>query len=355
MAEDADVILADHVKDLLLEDYRYRAESLWKNEAGGETRINLLVGLVTFVVGALFTLHSDKGGGVKGEPLRYLILASMASLLALGLITFARILRRNEHTNECKQGLDTIRQYFKDHLDPNGLLLDYYPIREPHWRKEKPQTKSLWKQYKREIDPRRFGGLAHTVAGINALIVAAIIGGFVFPFSEVVVRLRDLPYSRVSAVFVAAFAIQLCYLSIRERRANQEARGRRITHAGGCVFRQENGVVEYLLVRSASEPDKWVLPKGHIEEGEGHGEAALREVHEEAGILSRLSGLVMRVEFKARGEDIRAKFYLMEYLATGVAAENRQPEWFPLQIALQRLAFPESQSVLRLADVRRQR
>ena len=38
-----------------------------------------------------------------------------------------------------------------------------------------------------------------------------------------------------------------------------------------------------------------------IEEGEGHGEAALREVREEAGILARLSGLVMRVGLQDAG------------------------------------------------------
>jgi hypothetical protein len=122
--------------------------------------------------------------------------------MMLGLITFARMLRRNEHTDECKQGLDTIRQYFKDQLDPNGLLLDYFPVRAPRWKKEQPhtktQTESLGEQYKREIDPRKFGGLAHTVAGINALIIAVIVGELVVQFSVIEEPPRALPYSLVS-------------------------------------------------------------------------------------------------------------------------------------------------------------
>jgi hypothetical protein len=41
------------IKDLLLEDYRYRAEALKSSEESGETRFNLFIGLVTLVAGAL--------------------------------------------------------------------------------------------------------------------------------------------------------------------------------------------------------------------------------------------------------------------------------------------------------------
>jgi hypothetical protein len=38
---------ASDAKELLLEDYRYLAESFWKNEQTGETRVNWFVGVVT--------------------------------------------------------------------------------------------------------------------------------------------------------------------------------------------------------------------------------------------------------------------------------------------------------------------
>jgi hypothetical protein len=57
------------------------------------------------------------------------------------------------------------------------------------------------------------------------------------------------------------------------------------THAGGVVFRTRWGKAEYLLVEATNDPNQWVLPKGHVEEGEPRRESAVREVHEETGVL----------------------------------------------------------------------
>jgi hypothetical protein len=40
------------------------------------------------------------------------------------------------------------------------------------------------------------------------------------------------------------------------------------THAGGVVFRICRGRAEYLLVEATNDSNQWVLPKGHVEEGE---------------------------------------------------------------------------------------
>lgn len=340
----------DSIKDLVLEDYRYRAESLWKNEQGGETRVNLFVGLVTLVVGALVTLGTDKGG-LSGESFRHIVLASLAALLVLGIITLARMLMRNEHTDECKQGLDRIRQWFRDHLDPDGLLDHYYPIQIP----EKPdkRRKSPWQQYGRQIRPRKFGGLANTVSAINSILFAGVIGAACYPFGagEEAVS-GGIPYVSALFAFIAALAAQIGYVAYREARA-RKARASDITHAGGVLFRQEQGVVKYLLVHASNNPCIWVLPKGHIEGGETHGEAALREVREESGVHAHLVGLVKQVQFKAGDEDVRVKFYLMEYLEEGKPKEDRNPEWFSFEEALERIQYPESRFVLRAAERKR--
>src|SRR5262249_3819711 len=59
------------------------------------------------------------------------------------------------------------------------------------------------------------------------------------------------------------------------------------TRAGGVVFRRRRNGIEYLLVEAKSKPNEWVLPKGHIEEGEDHRETAVREVYEESGVWAR--------------------------------------------------------------------
>ena len=56
--------------------------------------------------------------------------------------------------------------------------------------------------------------------------------------------------------------------------------------AGTVVYRERHGVPEYLvlLIERASGAREWVFPKGHVEEGETHVAAALRELYEEAHI-----------------------------------------------------------------------
>ena len=58
---------------------------------------------------------------------------------------------------------------------------------------------------------------------------------------------------------------------------------RREVSAGGLIWRRRDGQVEVVLVRPAGK-QTWVLPKGHLEPGEGTIEAAAREATEESGL-----------------------------------------------------------------------
>ncbi len=60
-----------------------------------------------------------------------------------------------------------------------------------------------------------------------------------------------------------------------------------IRAAGGVVWRPRAGGVEVVLVHR-DRYDDWTLPKGKLDRGETHKEAALREVLEETGIDCRL-------------------------------------------------------------------
>ena len=58
--------------------------------------------------------------------------------------------------------------------------------------------------------------------------------------------------------------------------------------AGGVVSRAgESGAHEVLLVHRPKYRD-WTLPKGKLEPGESHEQAALREVEEETGLVCEL-------------------------------------------------------------------
>ncbi len=57
--------------------------------------------------------------------------------------------------------------------------------------------------------------------------------------------------------------------------------------AGGVVFRKTDKGYEFLLGKHSGY-HKWVLPKGLVERGETHEEAAAREVAEEVGVRARI-------------------------------------------------------------------
>jgi len=102
------------------------------------------------------------------------------------------------------------------------------------------------------------------------------------------------------------------------------------THAGGVVFRRQGSLIEYLLVGpKKDDPKEWLFPKGHIELGEDHGTAALREVREETGVVAQLVCLLDQVEYKVADKEVRAKYYLMHALYEEEPAEARPSNGSP--------------------------
>jgi ADP-ribose pyrophosphatase YjhB (NUDIX family) len=209
-----------------------------------------------------------------------------------------------------------------------------------------------WKEYKKEIRPRKFGGLAHTVAAINSLILAGLVGVAVYPIPFEGTSLVWV-YGFSTASFFLGFEAQLIYVAYREAQAGENLRTGTCTHAGGVVYKLEDGVVHYLIVRPKNNKDEWVLPKGHIEKKEGHGEAALREVHEETGVVGRLISPVTSIEFKTGKENVHAKFYLMECLYESDGSETRGKKWVPLEKALELMTFAENKHALRESEKKR--
>src|SRR3954470_15280556 len=111
---------------LLLEDYRYRSEAMWKSEESGETRVNLFIGLITLGGGAAGALASNSLIASVETAVPFII-AGLFSVLMVGLVPLMRMVTRNENTDLAKCQLDTIRQTFKDHFDDAGAL-DHYDL-----------------------------------------------------------------------------------------------------------------------------------------------------------------------------------------------------------------------------------
>jgi 8-oxo-dGTP pyrophosphatase MutT (NUDIX family) len=134
------------------------------------------------------------------------------------------------------------------------------------------------------------------------------------------------------------------------------ARAQRETSAGGVVFRLEDGVPRFLLIRDSYA--NWGFPKGHVERGESPEDAALREVREETG-LGELSscGLIDTIDwyFRFRGKLIHKSchFYLMETSQSDTAPQRAEGitacQWVTFAEAHDAVSYANAREVLRRA------
>jgi 8-oxo-dGTP pyrophosphatase MutT (NUDIX family) len=88
------------------------------------------------------------------------------------------------------------------------------------------------------------------------------------------------------------------------------------------------------------------LPKGHPENGETPGEAALREVREEAGVVARLVEPLgdVRYWYTREGQRIAkvVTFFLLDYVSGAVDDHDLEVEharWMPLEDAARELTY----------------
>ncbi len=124
------------------------------------------------------------------------------------------------------------------------------------------------------------------------------------------------------------------------------------THAGGVVFRTRGGTAEYLLVEATNDPSQWVLPKGHVEEGESDREAAVREVHEETGVWAQIADGLHDVSYLANGSVVTVRFFLMRAVGKGLRKDKgREHHWLPLAEAVARASYVESRELLQAAEM----
>ena len=129
--------------------------------------------------------------------------------------------------------------------------------------------------------------------------------------------------------------------------------------SGGVVYRKHKGTVEIALIRVR---DRWCLPKGQVEEGEGLQETALREVREETGlegkIVEKLGDITYWYTNKTKeGETIRifkrVYFYLIRWLKGDVSRHDDEVEeaaWFPIAKALGQIYYPTEREMVKKAE-----
>ncbi len=137
------------------------------------------------------------------------------------------------------------------------------------------------------------------------------------------------------------------------RRRGPEGRGRSLrkveeTSAGGLVVDRSEPVPKVALIGRLDRRGRllWSLPKGHVEAGETHEDAAVREVEEETGIRGRVLAALGTIDYWFVAEDRRihktVHHYLLEASGGQLSDEDVEVDevaWVPLPELRNRLAY----------------
>jgi hypothetical protein len=160
---------ADRIKDFLVAEYARISAALSWNEELGERRVQFFTGLVTAFFGGVALLATAEKG-VFAHRLDFLASISAAgslSLLLIGLLTYDRLLKRDETTKEYQDGLDQVRRCF---VDPRRRgerapdIQDYEPFAAVPAGTEAVRRKRL----------TQIGRLSRVMILLNALLAGAL-------------------------------------------------------------------------------------------------------------------------------------------------------------------------------------
>lgn len=118
-----------------------------------------------------------------------------------------------------------------------------------------------------------------------------------------------------------------------------------IEQAGAIAIRGRNAQAEVLLVRARRSP-AWIFPKGHIERGETAAETAVRELLEEGGVVGAPVKIVGSSRFRYAKGEFDVVYYLVRYIESGEASEERETRWCRFADARTLLTYQDSRRLL---------
>ena len=128
------------------------------------------------------------------------------------------------------------------------------------------------------------------------------------------------------------------------------------TSAGGLVLDRRGPDANGALIGRLDRRGRilWSLPKGHVEAGETEPQTAVREVHEETGILGEVVGKLGTIDFWFVADGRRVHKTVHHYLLLAVGAlelsdadvEVSEVAWVPLSELAAKLAYADERRLL---------
>jgi len=113
----------------------------------------------------------------------------------------------------------------------------------------------------------------------------------------------------------------------------------------GCLCYKDESEKEVILVTSSRDTSVWVVPAGGVDPGESALEAAVREVHEEAGVLGEVGRYLGIFQDEARKTKTHMYSLVVKKMVSPLEAKERK--WFKIKDAIMKLNHrPAQQSYI---------
>jgi 8-oxo-dGTP diphosphatase len=122
-----------------------------------------------------------------------------------------------------------------------------------------------------------------------------------------------------------------------------------IEAAGGVIWRRSSKGGLKVLVVHRDRYDDWSFPKGKLDPGETHRQAALREVEEETGLRCKTGDELPEVRYDDRkGRAKRVRYWSMEPVDGAFAPNDEVDEvrWLSIAEARSTLSYAHDIDVL---------
>ena len=130
--------------------------------------------------------------------------------------------------------------------------------------------------------------------------------------------------------------------------------GERIEGAGAVLWQViDDGDVRIAIIHRPRYDD-WSLPKGGVDAGESHIQAAFREVLEETGVKAIFGPEIGTVDYEVNGVTKEVRYWLAE--ADQINAATPDPEevdaieWLSISDAINKLSNSDDREIVRMAE-----
>jgi 8-oxo-dGTP pyrophosphatase MutT (NUDIX family) len=121
-----------------------------------------------------------------------------------------------------------------------------------------------------------------------------------------------------------------------------------IEAAGGVLWRADGDGGRTYAIIHRPKYDDWSLPKGKLDPGETHEQAAVREVEEETGWVAELGAELGDIGYEHRDRPKRVRYWAMRAHDGGFTPGTEVDElrWLPLGAARELLSYERDREVL---------